>query len=130
MVGNEGSHKILHVGMPSEFEAVQDVLIFCKVNLHEYIGQQIVFKINVRLEGQSLKEAAQAKDKHDLVMYMSGIHKEPNEDNHHLMFTYKKKIIFNPRALPTINDPKTGQPAVKDTLYVTFLAGKSYILNV
>jgi hypothetical protein len=67
--------------MATEFEAVQDVLIFCKINLHDYIGQQIVFKLSVRLEGQSAKEAAQSKDKHEIAIYMSTIHKEPNEEN-------------------------------------------------
>jgi len=61
---------------------------------------------------------------------MSTFHKEPNEENHQLSFTYKKKLIFNPRSLPTTTDPKTGQPAPKDLLYVTFFAGKSCIVNV
>jgi hypothetical protein len=37
--------------MATELEAVQDVLIYCKVSLQDYVGQQIVFKMNVRLEG-------------------------------------------------------------------------------
>ncbi len=46
IVGTEGSHKILPIGMISEFEAVQDVLIYCKVDLKDQPGQQIVFKMN------------------------------------------------------------------------------------
>ena len=65
----------MHVGMATELEAVQDVLIYCKVSLHDYVGQQIVFKLNVRFEGQSAKDAASSKEKHDITIYMSTFHK-------------------------------------------------------
>lgn len=81
IVGTEGTHKVLHVGMATELEAVQDVLIFCKVSLQDYVGQQIVFKLNVRLEGQSTKDAAASKEKHQITIYMSTMHKEPNVEN-------------------------------------------------
>ena len=71
----------MHVGMATELEAVQDVLIYCKVSLQDYVGQQIVFKMNVRLDGQSAKDAASSKEKHEVSIYMSTIHKEPNLEN-------------------------------------------------
>jgi hypothetical protein len=62
---------------------------------------------------------------------MSTIHKEPTEDLHQLMFPCKKKLIFNPRHLPTQTDAKTGQPSPKDLLYVTFYAGTcSYLVQL
>lgn len=130
IVGTEGTHKVLHVGMATELEAVQDVLIFCKVSLQDYVGQQIVFKLNVRLEGQSAKDAAASKEKHEITIYMSTVHKEPNVENHQVIFPFKKKLIYNPRGLPVVTDPKTGHPMPKDTLYVTFYSQKSCYINL
>ena len=89
-----------------------------------------MFKTNVRYEGQSAKDAASSKEKHDITIYMSTIHKEPNFENNQMMFSFKKKIIFNPRVLPIVTDPKTGHPMAKDTLYVTFYSHKSCYINL
>lgn len=47
-----------------------------------------------------------------------------------MIFPFKKKLIYNPRILPAVLDPKTGHPMPKDTLYVTFYSEKSCYINL
>lgn len=87
IIANESVHQILHVGRPNELEVIEDQPLLCKV-LAKGNKSPCIFRLEFRGDNQR-------RQMQDLIIYMSNVNREPNEQDCDKKIHQKQKFVFS-----------------------------------